>query len=168
MFTDSRVHFVEPIIASTVVFIPAALLGLPAPTAAIIVTASLFYERFFHANIRTNLGPLRYVLVTPQSHRMHHSRRPEDYDTNFATVFSIWDRLFRTQHASHDTYPETGLPEATVPVTRSVRPHVLLATYARQLAYPFRAIFATLRVSPASRAEQCEEHAGAVQPARVA
>ena len=168
MFTDSRVHFVEPMIASTVVFLPSALLGLPFKQAAAITTASLFYERFFHANIRTNLGPLRYILVTPQSHRMHHSIRPEDHDTNFATIFSIWDRLFRTQHHSHRTYPLTGLMNPAVPVETSSRPLALLTTYAKQLAYPFRAVLETSRVDATSREGTVASEVPAVRPARVA
>ena len=148
VFTDSRVHFVEPIIAGTITFVPSALLGLGPKQAVALTTVSLFYERFFHSNIRTNLGPLRYILVTPQSHRLHHSSRPEDYDSNFATIFSVWDRIFRTQNRAAHVYPPTGLTGSAVPMETSSRPGALLTTYVRQLAYPFRAVRETSRVNP--------------------
>ena len=39
---------------------------------------------------------LRRLLVTPSVHRLHHSRRQPQTDSNFGTVFTLWDRLFGT------------------------------------------------------------------------
>jgi len=39
---------------------------------------------------------LRQVLITPDMHRVHHSARREETDSNFGTVFPFWDRLFGT------------------------------------------------------------------------
>ena len=36
-----------------------------------------FWGHFIHANVKTNLGPLKYILVSPQYHRCHHSVMPE-------------------------------------------------------------------------------------------
>ena len=38
------------------------------------------------------------VLVTtwPNMHKVHHSRTPEETDTNYGNIFSFWDRLFST------------------------------------------------------------------------
>jgi sterol desaturase/sphingolipid hydroxylase (fatty acid hydroxylase superfamily) len=140
MFTNERVHFVEAMVASTLVFVPAALFDLPGKQIVAIATASLLYQRFFHANVRTNLGPLRHVLVTPQSHRVHHAETAEYYDTNFGVVFSVWDRLFRTRHADDHSYPRVGVADAGVPQEQSRRPMALAGTYVKQLVYPFRAV----------------------------
>jgi sterol desaturase/sphingolipid hydroxylase (fatty acid hydroxylase superfamily) len=40
------------------------------------------------------------LFVPPALHRLHHSSERDDLDTNFGTVFSIWDRCFRTYRAS--------------------------------------------------------------------
>jgi sterol desaturase/sphingolipid hydroxylase (fatty acid hydroxylase superfamily) len=52
------------------------------------------------------------VLITPALHRGHHASDWRELDTNFGTVFSIWDRLGRTFYAGE---PErrlvTGLPD---------------------------------------------------------
>lgn len=39
---------------------------------------------------------LRYIVVTPGLHRLHHSVEPEEADTNFSAVFPVWDILFGT------------------------------------------------------------------------
>ncbi len=36
------------------------------------------------------------VLVTPQSHNLHHAKNAPYADRNFAVMFSVWDRLFGT------------------------------------------------------------------------
>ncbi len=39
---------------------------------------------------------LHRVIVTPRSHTLHHSVVPREQDSNFGTIFSFWDRIFRT------------------------------------------------------------------------
>jgi sterol desaturase/sphingolipid hydroxylase (fatty acid hydroxylase superfamily) len=39
---------------------------------------------------------LRLVIVTPRIHWVHHSKIRAEHDANYASVFSWWDRLFRT------------------------------------------------------------------------
>jgi sterol desaturase/sphingolipid hydroxylase (fatty acid hydroxylase superfamily) len=61
--------------------------------------------------------PLRFerlmghLCITPALHRRHHTKSGPDRDTNFGTVFSIWDRLLGT-YADNDSARaiETGLP----------------------------------------------------------
>jgi sterol desaturase/sphingolipid hydroxylase (fatty acid hydroxylase superfamily) len=39
---------------------------------------------------------LASVLVSPAMHRVHHHRHLPETDTNYSTIFSLWDRLFGT------------------------------------------------------------------------
>ena len=39
---------------------------------------------------------LRIVFVTPGMHRLHHSVRMDEGNSNFGVLLSIWDRLFGT------------------------------------------------------------------------
>lgn len=69
---------------------------------------------FHHANI--SLGrfdrPLQWLVVTPRMHQVHHSRRQPETDSNYSTLFSFWDRLFRTfQMRSKNEPVELGLDE---------------------------------------------------------
>jgi sterol desaturase/sphingolipid hydroxylase (fatty acid hydroxylase superfamily) len=54
---------------------------------------------FNHGNVR--LPPrldraLRWLVVTPDMHRVHHSIRREETDSNFGFNLPWWDRLFGT------------------------------------------------------------------------
>ena len=70
----------------------------------------LFQNLFVHAEIRLNIGPLGYVLVGPQYHRLHHSSDPAHFNANYAGTFSLWDLLFGTfVMPGKDQYPTTGL-----------------------------------------------------------
>jgi len=66
---------------------------------------------FSHANIRLPESidrVLRYVIVTPDLHRVHHSSWQTETDSNFSAVFPIWDIVFRTFRT------ETRAPHATM------------------------------------------------------
>jgi sterol desaturase/sphingolipid hydroxylase (fatty acid hydroxylase superfamily) len=55
---------------------------------------------------------LRVVIVTPNMHRVHHSVVRSETDSNFTSLLSVWDRLFRTFRVREDTRAVTlGLPE---------------------------------------------------------
>jgi sterol desaturase/sphingolipid hydroxylase (fatty acid hydroxylase superfamily) len=90
---------------------------------------------------------LRYVLVTPQSHRVHHSIEPEHQDKNFGAILSIWDHLFGTQYRKYDEYPDTGITDNSFPHEDSFRPGRAAVTMTGQLIYPFRLLARYLRES---------------------
>jgi len=143
MFTDLRYHVLEYVIAHTVIFIPMFMLGVSHPNIVLLAFVAKWYRRFYHANIRTNLGWLRYVLVTPQSHRVHHSTAVEHRDLNFGVTFSIWDQMFGTQYRGWDEYPETGVDDETFPYETTFA--TLPVQFLTQAAYPFYAIARNIR-----------------------
>lgn len=54
---------------------------------------------FTHANLRLPLWldrALRWVIVTPDMHRIHHSIIRTETDSNYGNALSIWDRIFAT------------------------------------------------------------------------
>jgi sterol desaturase/sphingolipid hydroxylase (fatty acid hydroxylase superfamily) len=54
---------------------------------------------------------LQRALVTPSLHRGHHAADWRELDTNFGTVFSVWDRLAGTFRAGDpERQLATGLP----------------------------------------------------------
>ena len=91
----------------------------------------IFVNAFIHANIRTSLGPLRHLVISPQAHRVHHSAAPEHIDTNFGTVFAWWDYLFGTRYHDHHDYPTTGIHDPTFPREDPDRPWAVPAAWAR-------------------------------------
>lgn len=44
---------------------------------------------------------VRWLLVTPGMHQVHHSVEVRHFDRNFANVLSMWDRLFGTLHLAN-------------------------------------------------------------------
>jgi sterol desaturase/sphingolipid hydroxylase (fatty acid hydroxylase superfamily) len=60
--------------------------------------------QFHHADISLGrLDPLlRWLVVTPDMHKTHHSDRQEETDSNYGVLFSFWDRLGRSHLVSKD------------------------------------------------------------------
>ena len=140
LFTDYRYHVFEYLVRQTVYFIPLMMFGV---TAMEIVWLSLFlawHARLYHGNIKANFGPLRYLIVTPQSHRIHHSIEDRHQDRNFGAFLSIWDWIFGTQYPGHLEYPDTGVRDETFPHEKSIGGFSLILTPIGQMIYPFRAV----------------------------
>lgn len=138
LFTDSRLHPVDRIVMTTFLVIPFNIFLIHPTYHVLAAFLLIWYARVYHANIRTNYGFLKHILVTPQSHRIHHSIRPEHADKNFGTLLTIWDRVFGTLYKNYDEYPETGLADEAFPFERS--PRSSLKTWFAQFIYPFRMI----------------------------
>lgn len=72
---------------------------------------------FNHSNINLPVKVdkvLRWVLITPDVHRIHHSTVQSETDSNYGFSISLWDRLFRTYVAEPEATQTTldiGLPE---------------------------------------------------------
>lgn len=139
LFSDLRYHPLEYLVTQTIKTLP--LLAFEATIPAIVAYHFIhqWFTKLYHGNIRADLGPLKYLLVTPQSHRIHHSFAPQHRDRNFGVMFSIWDRIFGTQYdGASGEYPLTGIDDPTFPNARSTAIGSLLKTLWQQLLYPFR------------------------------
>jgi len=145
-FTDFRYHPLEYVIRETFLVVPFLFLKIDPPVIVAVAVVKEWYSRFYHGNIRTNLGPLKYVLVTPQSHRVHHSLEARHRDKNFGAIFSVWDFLFRQQYLGFDEYPETGIDDDRFPNERQIGLMTLLWTPWQQMLHPLK----KARVSPAA------------------
>lgn len=75
------------------------LLGVSNTSFVIYVAFSLPLFIINHTNIRFPGWYEKHVsivFITPNWHRVHHSSKQDDTDSNFADVFTFWDRLFST------------------------------------------------------------------------
>lgn len=136
-FSDFRVHPVSFLWMQSVTALVFFIFAMEVPEVVAFSIFRALYSKFYHGNIKTDLGPLRYILVTPQSHRVHHSLAPEHRDKNFGSMFSIWDFLFRTQVKDFDIYPVTGSDDPTFPHERLEISPTMLVTPLRQMLHPF-------------------------------
>lgn len=74
-----------------------AALGFPAWTLALNGLVRHHYGYLIHADVPWTFGKLDIIFNSPAMHRWHHSR--DIHSKNFATLFSIWDRMFGTYYA---------------------------------------------------------------------
>jgi sterol desaturase/sphingolipid hydroxylase (fatty acid hydroxylase superfamily) len=66
---------------------------------------------FAHSNLRIGFGPLSWLIISPQTHRIHHSVEAVHWNRNFAAYFPVIDVMFGTYyHPRRDEYPDTGIP----------------------------------------------------------
>ena len=101
-----RFHFGEVLMSSLVRALVIFLLGLPLAHVVVFETLLAVATMFHHSNLRLPLWferPLSLLLVTPSIHWVHHHARRADTDSNYATVLSLWDRLFSSRSATKRT-----------------------------------------------------------------
>jgi sterol desaturase/sphingolipid hydroxylase (fatty acid hydroxylase superfamily) len=81
------------------------LFGLPLWIVVVYLTISAANAQLEHANIRIPKPLdrlLRLFVVTPDMHKVHHSRMQHETDSNYSNIFPVWDRLFGTYTADVD------------------------------------------------------------------
>lgn len=102
----SRQHILELIITRTLVLAPIYVFGFSKEVIDAYIVIVGFQAVFNHANVSVRLGPLRYVLVTPNFHHWHHSQDNEALDKNYAAHFAFLDYLFGTAVKTTKLWPE--------------------------------------------------------------
>ena len=101
----SRQHIVELLITRTLVLAPIYVLGFSKEVIDAYIVIVGFQAVFNHANVSVRLGPLRYLIVTPNFHHWHHSQDTEAIDRNYAAHFAFLDHLFGTAVQSDREWP---------------------------------------------------------------
>ena len=92
---------------------------------------------FNHSNI--NIPPaldntLRFLLVTPDMHRIHHSTLPMETDSNYGFSLSLWDRLCKT-YIAEPRQPQTTMAIGLAPFRQQNE-----LGFAQLLLLPFKAL----------------------------
>jgi sterol desaturase/sphingolipid hydroxylase (fatty acid hydroxylase superfamily) len=97
--TTIRQHPGEGVIRYVAMAAVAIPLGASPAAFAIYRSWSVLNGLLEHCNLRLPRGLdtlLSWLTSTPNMHKIHHSRRPQETNTNFSNIFSIFDRLFQT------------------------------------------------------------------------
>jgi sterol desaturase/sphingolipid hydroxylase (fatty acid hydroxylase superfamily) len=97
--TGSRFHPLEIVLSMLIKL--AAIMVLGPPVAAVVVFEVLLNATamFNHGNVGLPAALdrwLRWVVVTPDMHRVHHSTEDDETNSNFGFNLPWWDRLFGT------------------------------------------------------------------------
>jgi len=112
-----RFHPIEILLSMVIKVVAVVLLGID-PVAVLIFEVLLNGMAMFnHGNIRLPLaldGALRWLVVTPDMHRIHHSVFADEFNSNFGFNLSCWDRCFASycdQPQAGQLQMEIGLPQ---------------------------------------------------------
>ena len=101
--TALRFHFGEVIASSVLRAAVIYLLGMPLMSVLAFETLVAVASIFHHSNLRLPAAferALACVIVTPCIHWVHHHAKRADTDSNYATVLSLWDRVFGSRSAT--------------------------------------------------------------------
>ena len=133
--TGLRFHPIEILLSMVIKLAVVAALGAPAVAVLIFEVILNATAMFNHSNIRLPKGVdrvLRWVLVTPDMHRVHHSVVPVETNSNFGFNLPWWDRMLGTYRAQ----PKAGHEGMTLGIEQFRTPRDLWLD--RMLIQPLR------------------------------
>jgi sterol desaturase/sphingolipid hydroxylase (fatty acid hydroxylase superfamily) len=133
--TGLRFHPIEILLSMMIKLAVVAALGTPAVAVLIFEVLLNATSMFSHSNVRIPQGldrALRWFVVTPDMHRVHHSILSQETNSNFGFNVPWWDRLFGTYRAQ----PAAGHDAMTIGIEQFRDPRELRLD--RMLLQPLR------------------------------
>jgi sterol desaturase/sphingolipid hydroxylase (fatty acid hydroxylase superfamily) len=133
--TGVRFHPIEILLSMGIKVGVVAALGIPAVAVLIFEVLLNATSMFNHGNVRIAARldrVLRWIVVTPEMHRVHHSVAARETNSNFGFNLPWWDRLFGTYRA----HPSAGHTGMTIGLEQFREPRELRLD--RMLMQPFR------------------------------
>ena len=133
--TGLRFHPIEILLSMLIKFTVVAALGAPALSVLIFEVLLNATSMFNHGNVRIPSRidrVLRWIVVTPDMHRVHHSILARETNSNFGFNLPWWDRLFGTYRPQ----PTAGHEAMTIGIEQFREPRELGLD--RMLIQPFR------------------------------
>lgn len=115
--TGLRFHPIEIVISILIKLIVVSALGVPAIAVLIFEITLNGLALFNHANIRLPQAiekPLRLILMTQILHRIHHSQKGTETNSNYGFSVIWWDKLFgsyKSEASKTDEDLDVGLIE---------------------------------------------------------
>ncbi|MFC1510189.1 sterol desaturase family protein [Candidatus Omnitrophota bacterium] len=104
--TALRFHPMEMIFSSMLRLVVIPLIGIDVFVLVIYEMCLQLVVFFHHSNIGLQERwdrLIRLCIVTPNMHRVHHSKERDETDSNYSTIFSFWDRILHTFKKSENT-----------------------------------------------------------------
>ena len=115
--TGVRFHPVEILLSMVIKLGVVAALGAPALAVLTFEVLLNATSMFSHGNVSLPAGldrVLRWIVVTPEMHRVHHSVKAHETNSNFGFNLPWWDRLFGT----YRDQPEAGHLDMTIGIAQ--------------------------------------------------
>lgn len=115
--TGARFHPIEIFLSMLIKFATIVLLGPPVVAVIIFEVILNLMAMFNHGNVQLPKAldrVIRWFVVTPDMHRVHHSIHDDEANSNFGFNLSLWDRLFGT----YRDQPRDGHEEMTIGIRK--------------------------------------------------
>ena len=94
---NAAIHPANGILNPLVLTLPALIFGTPVAWIAAVSAVGMVQGLLVHSQLPWRLGWAgRWIVNSPASHRLHHSKLPQYRDRNFGAQLILWDRLFGT------------------------------------------------------------------------
>ncbi len=120
-----RVHPVDQVLTKAASFLPVFALGFSDYAVAIFGVIYHWQSLLIHSNIRIKIGPLKWIIASPEFHHWHHANEREALDKNFAGQLSFIDVLGGTLFMPSKRIPAKYGTDENVPTL-----------YHQQIAFP--------------------------------
>jgi len=108
-FTLFRFHPINRLSTAVIDYGVLFALGFPLWAIGLAGTVRYFYGMFVHINRPWTLGLLGVILVSPAMHRWHHVQAGRGMYSNYASIFSMFDRFFGTLYVPGPCYEKLGV-----------------------------------------------------------
>jgi len=126
-FNTGRFHVVDTVTSILLSQPLLFLAGAPSDIFIWVTSITAFIGLLTHCNVEMRFGPLNYVFNTPAVHRWHHSRNPQEGNSNYGENLMLYDVLLGT------FYCPDRRPPADIGINDPMP-----AGFLAQVAQPFR------------------------------
>lgn len=109
-FKTNWIHPVNMFLNTIFKMTPILFLGFNKEIIFLVGITHIVIAYISHANIKTNKSFWDYLIVTPQIHHFHHSKKMKEAK-NFSNIFPFWDLLFGTYYNRKGSVEEVGIVE---------------------------------------------------------
>ncbi len=103
-----RFNPIELAITTSLIYVVYSLIGIPKYLFYDLVILNYFINYMAHSELPLGNKWIEKVLVTPNYHRLHHSVKLKNQKSNYAGVFTIWDKIFKSTNSSTSVDIELG------------------------------------------------------------
>jgi sterol desaturase/sphingolipid hydroxylase (fatty acid hydroxylase superfamily) len=133
--TGIRFHFGELLLSMPFRAAQVIVIGVSPRAFSIWQNLTTAQILFHHSNVRLPIGMERWLsmlIVTPRMHGIHHSKVRRETDSNWSTIFSVFDRLHGTLRLD--------VPQDELSTGVPAYEHAAEVTLSRSLTLPFRRV----------------------------
>jgi sterol desaturase/sphingolipid hydroxylase (fatty acid hydroxylase superfamily) len=97
VFNAARLHFGERLIYQFFSYVPISMIGFGVTNVIYMSLFTTIFSLLTHGNVRLPIGPLKYIINTPQLHIWHHENEYHKRgNVNFGDTLIVWDIVFGT------------------------------------------------------------------------